>query len=86
MICTCMKFQIFSQWQIFAVRLRVKKLELFQLWSYYILFESFFLQIDNLIRTNALKSMVKKLLVIVSLVFHDMKLYKKKREKEKKGN
>ena len=27
--------------------------------------------------------MVKKLLVIVSLVFHDMTLYKKKREKEK---
>ena len=46
------------------------KLELFQIWSYCIPFGRFFMLIDNLGRTKVLKSKVKKLLVIVSLVFH----------------
>ena len=52
-------------------------------WSYYIPFESFFMLIDNFIRTKVLKSTVKKLLVIVSLVFHHMTL---KTKTENKGN
>ena len=79
MICTCVKFRIFSKWQIFAVGLRTKKLELFQIWSYYVPFESSFTLIDNLIRTRVTKLTVKKLLVFVS--FHHRTLKKKKIKK-----
>ena len=56
---------------------KTKKMGFFQIWSYYIPFESFFLLIDNLIRTMVLKLTVKKLLVVVSLVFHYRTLKKK---------
>ena len=67
----------------FAVGLRTKKFEVFQIWSYYIPFESFFMLIYNFIKTKFLKSTVKKLLVIASLVFHHRTLRTKI---EKKGN
>ena len=38
--------------------------------------------INNLIRTEVLKSTFKKLLVVVSLVFHHRTLKKKKKEKK----
>ena len=44
---------------------------------------AFFILIDNFIRTKVLKSTGKKLLVIVSLVFHHRTL---KTKIEKKGN
>ena len=68
----------------FAEGLRTKKLKLFQIWSYYIPFESFFMLIKNLIRTKVLKSMVRKLLVVVSLVFRHRTLKKKKKKRKEK--